>query len=129
MLPRRKTPLPRSIRTPTLPKHLRLHLQSTRGANDEAVAGSITSLTPTIQIAQQSKFRAMLNQSRKSVRALEDSTKATRRSTVASLKATAALRELMAESNEASPQNAKALKGASKADQPQKPDERAGENV
>jgi hypothetical protein len=71
----------------------------------------------------------MLNQSRKSVRALEDSTKATRRGTVASLKATAALRGLMAEGNEASPQKAKDLRGTSEADKHQKPDERARENA
>jgi len=45
------------------------------------------------------------------------------------LKATAALRELMAEGNEASPEKAKELKGTSEADKHQKPDERAGENV
>ena len=71
----------------------------------------------------------MLNQSRKSLRALEDSTNATRRSTAASLKAAKALRELLAEGNEASPHKAKGGVGTSKADKHQQSDEHTGEIV
>ena len=78
-------------------------LQNMPGVSGKAGADLTHSRTTTTRTGPQSTSIAMLNLSRRSINALEDSTKSVRRSTAAKQKATQALVELMRDEDVARP--------------------------